>query len=259
VIIGDEAALDRGADLTVEPDDGVKSEQALHDAGPQPSGCPAAVAFEAELVLQGPDDRLDALPQPVREGPGRWLVFAGGADQGEVQLWGGEELCGVLAAMPLSVTMAVPGGGRLAGWSLNICRAWSRLPTGLRCRRWVSDRDRAPGEVFLRLGADALDWCRASQTNLVALEGIRERFLPECALHSRDKRKLQFAVLVVAALHRGAEPDLLDEVAAWQTDDCSQYATFAAVAYIRIAADRTGVPVHEVCQDLTRRTGPRPG
>jgi hypothetical protein len=28
------------------------------------------VAFEAELVLQGPDDRLDPLAQPVRERPG---------------------------------------------------------------------------------------------------------------------------------------------------------------------------------------------
>ena len=101
MIIGDEGALDRGADLPVEPDDGVESEQALHDAGPQPGGCPAAVAFEAELVLQGPDDRLDALPQPVREGPGRPLVFAGGADQGEVQLRGGEELRGVLAGQAL--------------------------------------------------------------------------------------------------------------------------------------------------------------
>ena len=32
---------------------------------------------------------------------------------------------------PLSVTMAVPGAGRLAGWSLSICRAWSRSPKSL--------------------------------------------------------------------------------------------------------------------------------
>ena len=42
----------------------------------------------------------------------------------------------------------------------------------------------------------------------------------------------------------------------WQTDDCSQYATFPAVAYIRIAADRAGVPVHQVCQNLTPPDGP---
>ncbi len=31
---------------------------------------PPAVAFQAELVLQRPDDRLDPLAQPVREVPG---------------------------------------------------------------------------------------------------------------------------------------------------------------------------------------------
>jgi len=34
-------------------------------------------------------------------------------------------------ARPLSVTMAVPGAGRLAGRSLSICRAWSRSPYSL--------------------------------------------------------------------------------------------------------------------------------
>lgn len=37
-----------------------------------------------------------------------------------------------------------------------------------------------PGEVFLRLAADVLDWCGASRQQPLALEGIRERFLPEC-------------------------------------------------------------------------------
>jgi len=43
----------------------------------------------------------DHRPQPVREGPGRSLVFAGGPDQGEVQLRGGEELRGALADQTL--------------------------------------------------------------------------------------------------------------------------------------------------------------
>ena len=34
-------------------------------------------------------------------------------------------------ARPLSVTMAVPGAGRLAGWPVSICRAWSRSPKSL--------------------------------------------------------------------------------------------------------------------------------
>ena len=112
-----------------------------------------------------------------------------------------------------------------------------------------------PGEVFLRLAADALDWCGASRRQPLALEGIRERFLPECIFRGRQNHKFQFAVLAAAALRGGAEPDLLDEVAWWQTDDFWKYALFAAIAYIRAAADQAGVPVHQACQQLAQRPG----
>ena len=63
-------------------------------------------------------------------------------------------------------------------------------------------------------------------------------------------------MLAAAALHGGTEPDLLDEVAWWQTDDFWQYALFAAVAYIRAAAaSRAGVTVRQACQDLGERPG----
>ena len=112
-----------------------------------------------------------------------------------------------------------------------------------------------PGEVFIRVAADALDWCGASRADPLPLEGLRERFLPECAFRGRENTKLQYAVLAAAALHGGTEPDLLDEVAWWQTDDFWQYALFAAVAYIRAAASRTGVPVRQACQDLAQSPG----
>jgi len=112
-----------------------------------------------------------------------------------------------------------------------------------------------PGEVFLRLAADALDWCGASRADPLPLEGLRERFLPECDFRGRQNRKLQYAVLAAAALHGGTDPDLLDEVAWWQGDDFWQYALFAAVAYIRAAASRAGVPVRQACQDLAQRSG----
>jgi hypothetical protein len=107
-----------------------------------------------------------------------------------------------------------------------------------------------PGEVFLRLAADALDWCGASRQQPLTLERIRERFLPECTFRGRENRKLQYAVLATAALHGGTEPDLLDEVVEWQTDDFWEYALFAAVAYIRAAVDRANVPMREACQQL---------
>src|SRR5215831_16931051 len=64
MIVRDQRALEGRADLPVVPDDGVEREQALGDAGPEPGGGAAAVAFEAELVFRV-DDRprgFDRLP-----------------------------------------------------------------------------------------------------------------------------------------------------------------------------------------------------
>jgi hypothetical protein len=99
-----------------------------------------------------------------------------------------------------------------------------------------------PGEVFLGLAADALDWCGASRADPLALEGLRERFLPESRFRGRQHKKFQYAVLAAAALHGGTQPDLLDEIVWWQTDDFWQYALFAGVAYIRGAASRAASP-----------------
>src|SRR5262245_9735362 len=89
VIVGDEGAPDWRADLPVVPDGGVEREQPLDDPRPQPGGDAAAVPFEAQLVLQGPDDGLNALAQPVREGPGCGLVFCGpgGSRSGPAPGW----------------------------------------------------------------------------------------------------------------------------------------------------------------------------
>ena len=112
-----------------------------------------------------------------------------------------------------------------------------------------------PGEVFLDVAADALDWCGASRADPLALDGLRERFLPELTFRGRQNKKLQFAILAAAALRGGAEPDLLDEVAWWESDDFWQYALYAAVAYIRAAAGRASVPVGQVGQELAQRAG----
>jgi hypothetical protein len=61
--------------------------------------------------------------------------------------------------------------------------------------------DTFPGEVFLRLAADALDWCGARRADPLPLEGLRERFLPERAFRGRQNSKFQYAVLAAAALH----------------------------------------------------------
>jgi len=50
--------------------------------------------------------------------------------------------------------------------------------------------DTFPGEVFLHVAADALAWCGASRADPLPLEGLRERFLPECAFRGRQNAKL---------------------------------------------------------------------
>jgi hypothetical protein len=115
--------------------------------------------------------------------------------------------------------------------------------------------DTFPGEVFLYVAADALDWCGASRADPLPLEGLCERFLPERTFRGRQNTKLQYAVLAAAALHGGTEPDLLAEAAWWQADDFWQYALFAAVAYVRAAADRADVPVRQACEHLAGRPG----
>ena len=78
---------------------------------------------------------------------------------------------------------------------------------------------------------------------------------PSAPSAARQNKKFQYAVLAAAALHGGTDPDLLDEVAWWQSDDFWQYALFAAVAYVRAAASRAGVPLSQACQDLAQRSG----
>ena len=115
--------------------------------------------------------------------------------------------------------------------------------------------DTFPGEVFLDLAADALEWYGASRDQPLPQEGLRERFLPEAAFRGRQNAKLQYAVLAAAGVHGGTEPDLLDEVASWQADDFWRYAVYAAAACIRAAASRAGVRVRRACQDLDERPG----
>ena len=96
---------------------------------------------------------------------------------------------------------------------------------------------------------------RASRADPLPLEGLCERFLPERTFHDRQNTKLQYAVLAAAALHGGTEPDLLAEAAWWQAGDFWQYALFAAVAYVRAAASRAGVPVRQACEHLAGHPG----
>jgi hypothetical protein len=108
-----------------------------------------------------------------------------------------------------------------------------------------------PGEVFMRLSADALDVAGVGRDDPVPYEGLREKYLAECKFQGQKNRKIQFAVLASAAARGGLEPDLLDEVSWWQADDFWWYAMAAAVATIRACADRMSLPVPAFVQQLS--------
>ena len=93
----------------------------------------------------------------------------------------------------------------------------------------------------------------ASRAEPLPLEGLLERFLPEASFRGRQNAKFQYAVLAAAGVHGGIEPHLHDEIVSWQADDFWQYAMYAAMAYIRAAASRAGLPVGRACQDLDER------
>ena len=86
------------------------------------------MAFEAELVLQGPDDGLDPLAEPVRERAQRFSSLRAGRIRVSPRLSPAKNSSVPCPDRPLSVTTAVPGAGRFAGWRSRVCRAWSRSP-----------------------------------------------------------------------------------------------------------------------------------
>ncbi len=108
-----------------------------------------------------------------------------------------------------------------------------------------------PGEVFMYLGADALDLAGVTRDDPIPYLDLRKKYLAECRFRGRDNRKIQFAILAAASGRGGIEPDLLDEVVWWQTDDFWWYALAAAVAVIRACADKTGAPVAAFVQRLS--------
>ncbi|NHZ71205.1 MAG: hypothetical protein GWP18_06145 [Proteobacteria bacterium] len=112
-----------------------------------------------------------------------------------------------------------------------------------------------PGEVFMELAADVLEIADATRNDPIPYEGLRETYLRECEFRGRDNRRIQYAILTSASVRGGLEPDLLDEVVWWRADDYWRYALFAAVALIRAGAERQGVTIAQMVEQLAARSG----
>ena len=65
-------------------------------------------------------------------------------------------------------------------------------------------------------------------------------------------------MLVFGATREGIEPDPLDEVVWWQTDDFWWYPLAASVAVLRTCAERRGEPVPTFVARLSKGQGSAP-
>ena len=109
-----------------------------------------------------------------------------------------------------------------------------------------------PGEVLIELGADALEVGGFRRGEPLSHEQLRDRFLSDYEFCGREYQRLRYALLCAAATKGGVEVDLLDEVPYWGSDDFWRYALYAAIAYVRAAADQLGVDVREISRQLAR-------
>ena len=118
--------------------------------------------------------------------------------------------------------------------------------------------DTFPGEVFIRLAADALEEGGIGRERPISGEDLVGRYLPECEFRGRDNAKIRYAMMAAAATAGGVQGDLLEEVAYWATDDFWSYAALAAVAWIRAVADQRAITLGALCDRLRapRRYGP---
>jgi hypothetical protein len=113
-----------------------------------------------------------------------------------------------------------------------------------------------PGELLLELAADAIEESGASRQQPIEFEKIRERYLPECTVHTKAQHhKSEYAIRAAAMLRAGVDPGLLAEVIWWRTDDLWFWALDALVVYLRVAAERANVAVAAVCERVAARHG----
>ena len=111
-----------------------------------------------------------------------------------------------------------------------------------------------PGEVFMEVAVEAMDVADVQPRGL-RYEELLSRFLTECEFRGRRSQKIKFAILATGASRGGIDPDLLDEITWWRTDDFWFYALAACVAVIRACSDKRSRQIGEFVVDVGNRLG----
>ncbi len=113
-----------------------------------------------------------------------------------------------------------------------------------------------PAEVLLELAAEAIAEAEASPAKPIQYEGLREQYLPEYHFRGKSQQHKSHCALMAAAMIRaGIYPDLLDEAYGWGIEDMWEYAFYALVLYVRVAAELTGRLPEVVARAIAGRRG----
>lgn len=98
----------------------------------------------------------------------------------------------------------------------------------------------------------AMDLADVEQRNL-PYEDLLVHHLGDYEFRGRGAQKIKFAILATGAARGGIDPDLLEEIIWWRTDDFWSYALGAAVAIIDACADKQSVPIPKFVSKLAGR------
>lgn len=109
-----------------------------------------------------------------------------------------------------------------------------------------------PGEVFMKLAADALAVAGVEREPGVPYGELLSTHLPEVGFRGKEHQRIQYAVLTAHAVHGGLEPDLLDDVEYW-IEQYWNYALYAAVAIVRASATSADIPLESMLTALAAK------
>jgi hypothetical protein len=110
--------------------------------------------------------------------------------------------------------------------------------------------------VLTELAADAMVLAGVARSEPVSLDDFAERYLPEYRFRGNAAhQKMRAALNLVVGLHGGVVADYFGVAGWWQLQDLSWFAFVTLVLMVRVAAERTGRPVADVCSVLAATRG----
>jgi hypothetical protein len=113
-----------------------------------------------------------------------------------------------------------------------------------------------PADVLTELAADAMGFAGVTRSEPVSLDDFAERYLPEYEFRSNTAhQKMRAALNLVVGVHGGVVGDYFGVAGWWQQQDLSWFAFVTLVLMVRVAAERTGQPVADICTELAAARG----